>query len=61
MTRLMLGLAGLVLVLFTASLVIGQAQVGPWECLSALFSDDYGPLTLVMREIRLPTTVHRAS
>ncbi|MAC78352.1 MAG: ABC transporter permease [Rhodobacteraceae bacterium] len=50
----MLGLAGLVLVLFTASLVIGQAQVGPWECLSALFSDDYGPLTLVMREIRLP-------
>ncbi|QEW17891.1 Iron(III) dicitrate transport system permease protein FecD [Marinibacterium anthonyi] len=54
MTRLMLGLAGLVLVLFTASLVIGQAQVGPWECLSALFSDDYGPLTLVMREIRLP-------
>ena len=50
----MIGLSGLVLALVMASLVIGYAPIGPVESLSALFSDDYGPLTLVMREIRLP-------
>lgn len=54
MTRLMLVLGALVLALFIGSLVIGYAPVGSVESLSALFSDDYGPLTLVMREIRLP-------
>ncbi|WP_373051150.1 iron chelate uptake ABC transporter family permease subunit, partial [Thalassovita aquimarina] len=48
------GLILTVLVLFTVSLVIGPAQIGPVESLRALFAGDGGPLTLVMREIRLP-------
>jgi iron complex transport system permease protein len=40
--------------LFAASLVIGPAQIGPMESLRALIFGDGGPLTLVMREIRLP-------
>lgn len=40
--------------LFAASLVIGPAQIGPVESLRALIFGDGGPLTLVMREIRLP-------
>ncbi|WP_322866894.1 FecCD family ABC transporter permease [Aquicoccus sp. G2-2] len=44
----------LVGVLFAASLVIGPAHIGPVESLRALIAGDGGPLTLVMREIRLP-------
>ncbi|MFV2052189.1 FecCD family ABC transporter permease [Aliiroseovarius sp. YM-037] len=40
--------------LFILSLVIGPASVGVGDSLSALFAGDGGPLTLVMREIRLP-------
>ncbi len=54
MTRLMLTLATAVLVLFLISLTLGPADVGVGESLEALFDESYGPLTLVMREIRLP-------
>lgn len=42
--------------LFVLSLLIGPADVGGGDSLMALFRDD-GPLTLVMREIRLPRSV----
>ncbi|MBQ4823809.1 MULTISPECIES: FecCD family ABC transporter permease [unclassified Leisingera] len=54
MTRLMLMLATAVLALFPLSLTVGPADVGIGESLAALFDNSYGPLTLVMREIRLP-------
>lgn len=54
MTRLMLILLACVLCLFALSLTIGPAQVPARDSLMALVSQDYGPLTLVMREIRLP-------
>ncbi|PWG17259.1 FecCD family ABC transporter permease [Salibaculum griseiflavum] len=57
MTRLMLILAGLVLALFAGALVIGPANAPYWDSLSALFVDDGTPLTLVMREIRLPRAI----
>lgn len=44
----------LVAALFVGSLVTGVAAVGPAESLHALMAGDGGPLTLVMREIRLP-------
>lgn len=47
---LLLVLAGL----FVASLLTGPADIGIGESLTALFVGDAGPLTLVMREIRLP-------
>jgi iron complex transport system permease protein len=50
----MAGLCGLVAGLFTLSLVTGVAPVGAGESLAALVQDDGGPLTMVMREIRLP-------
>ncbi len=52
--RLFAGLTLLVLVLFLASLATGPAAIGPGESLRALLLDDGGPMTLVMREIRLP-------
>ncbi|UWQ32112.1 iron ABC transporter permease [Leisingera sp. M527] len=54
MTRLMLMLTTAVLALFLLSLTVGPADVGIGESLAALFDNSYGPLTLVMREIRLP-------
>ncbi|UWR66115.1 iron ABC transporter permease [Phaeobacter inhibens] len=54
MTRLMLVLAAVVVALFLLSLTVGPADVGAGESLAALFDEGYGPLTLVMREIRLP-------
>lgn len=50
-------LTGLILALFALSLVIGVAQVGPIESLVALFHDSDGPLSMVMREIRLPRAI----
>jgi iron complex transport system permease protein len=47
-------LATLTLVLFGVSLAIGPADVGLAQSLGALWQDDGTPLTLVMREIRLP-------
>ncbi len=57
MTRylwLMIGLSILVALLFVASLLVGPAKIPPLISLSALIGGDAGPLTLVMREIRLP-------
>ncbi len=57
MTRylwLMIGLTAAVVLLFVASLLVGPAKISPLVSLSALISGDAGPLTLVMREIRLP-------
>lgn len=48
------GLVALTVALFAASLVTGPARTGMGAGLLALLRDDGGPLTLVMREIRLP-------
>jgi iron complex transport system permease protein len=42
---------------FLASLTVGPAGVGPGQSLAALVRDDGGPLTIVMREIRLPRAI----
>jgi len=57
MMRLYLILSALVLAMFVAALVIGPAGVGPVESLRALILGDGGPMTLVMREIRLPRAI----
>ncbi|WP_319824648.1 iron ABC transporter permease [Thalassovita sp.] len=54
MTRLMLFLSALVAVLFVVSLALGPAAAPVGDSLRALVVDDHGPLSLVMREIRLP-------
>ncbi len=54
MMRLALGLSALVAVLFIGSLISGYSHVPPWKALAALFADDGTPVTIVMREIRLP-------
>jgi iron complex transport system permease protein len=54
---LIAGLSALVAVLFALSLVTGVAPVGAGESLAALARDDGGPLTMVMREIRLPRAI----
>ena len=54
MTRLALLLTALVGVLFITALLVGPADIGPLQSLSALVAGDEGPMTLVMREIRLP-------
>ena len=51
---LLLGLAALVATLFLGSLLVGPAGIAPGQSLAALVHDDGGPMTLVMREIRLP-------
>ena len=57
MTRLMALLLAMVVALFAASLLVGPAKVSVADSLSALFAGDKGPLTLVMREIRLPRAI----
>ena len=57
MARLLLGLAILCLILAAISLTVGPAQISVTESLTALFHNDEGPLTMVMREIRLPRTI----
>ncbi|TYB90584.1 iron ABC transporter permease [Oceaniovalibus sp. ACAM 378] len=54
MTRLALLLTALVGVLFITALLVGPADIGPLQSLTALVAGDEGPMTLVMREIRLP-------
>jgi iron complex transport system permease protein len=56
-STLIASLSVLVVVLFALSLVTGVAPVGPGESLGALVADDGGPLTMVMREIRLPRAI----
>ena len=50
----MIPLGLLVAALMLASLLIGPAGLGVGESLSALVAGDGGPMTLIMREIRLP-------
>lgn len=52
--RLATGLSLLVLALLVVSLVSGYALVPPGQSLRALIVDDGTPLSVVMREIRLP-------
>ncbi|CUH67328.1 Iron(III) dicitrate transport system permease protein FecD [Thalassovita gelatinovora] len=54
MTRLGLFLSAFVAVLFMTALVIGPANIGVAQSLKALVAGGEGPMTLVMREIRLP-------
>lgn len=54
MMRLELGLLLGMVGAFLASLMIGPANVPALDSLRALFDRSYGPLTLVMQEIRLP-------
>jgi iron complex transport system permease protein len=57
MKRLLIALGLLVALLFVGSLVIGPASAPKGDSLVALFVDDQGPLSMVMREIRLPRAV----
>ena len=52
--KLALGLSLLCGLLFLGSLVTGRVPVTAAQSLGALFVDDGAPLTVVMREIRLP-------
>jgi iron complex transport system permease protein len=54
---MVLALTLLVALLFLAALSLGPAGIGPGESLRALVLGDGGPLTLVMREIRLPRAI----
>jgi iron complex transport system permease protein len=53
-TRLTAALSLLVAALFMVSLTVGPAGSPPLASLRALIADDGTPLTLIMREIRLP-------
>lgn len=52
--KLAISLICLCVVLFIVSLVVGRAPVTAGQSLTALISNDGTPLTIVMREIRLP-------
>ncbi len=51
---LIVALAGLMVVLFCASLVVGPAGIGVGESLAALVTGEDSLIGLVMREVRLP-------
>jgi len=55
--RVIILLSLLVALLFCAALVLGPAQISPLVSLQALLIDDQSPVTLVMREIRLPRAI----
>ena len=57
MDRLSIALSVIVVGLFIAALTLGPAEIGFGESLSALVFGDAGPLTQVMREIRLPRAI----
>ncbi len=57
MTRLAFGLTAMTMLFFMATLTLGPAQIGISESLHALIVGDEGPMTLVMREIRLPRAI----
>tara|TARA_R110002012_G_scaffold50922_3_gene131698 strand:- start:3218 stop:4201 length:984 start_codon:yes stop_codon:yes gene_type:complete len=56
-SRLALILWATVLALFTVSLLIGPAEATIGQSLWALVAGDGGPMTVVMREIRLPRAI----
>jgi len=47
----------LAIVLFAISLTTGPADISPWGGLRALLTPDEDPLSLIMREIRLPRAI----
>jgi iron complex transport system permease protein len=55
--RLASALGLVVAALLAASMVIGPAEIGLTESLQALFYSDQGPMSMVMREIRLPRAI----
>ncbi|NDR58418.1 FecCD family ABC transporter permease [Aliiruegeria sabulilitoris] len=54
---LIIGLSALVTALFLTSLLVGPAGLSPLRSLNALILGADGPITLVMREIRLPRAI----
>ncbi|HEY9038015.1 MAG TPA: iron ABC transporter permease [Roseovarius sp.] len=54
MSRVMIALALLTAALFTASLLVGPADLAPGDSLAALWQGGDGPVAMVMRQIRLP-------
>ncbi|SDK27800.1 FecCD family ABC transporter permease [Aliiruegeria lutimaris] len=54
---LIIGLSALVTALFLTSLLVGPAGLSPLRSLNALIFGADGPITLVMREIRLPRAI----
>ncbi|MEX0386934.1 FecCD family ABC transporter permease [Spiribacter onubensis] len=57
MSRLLAVLLALAAALFTVSLIVGPAAIGPLASLQALFAAGDTPLSLVMQEIRLPRAI----
>ncbi len=57
MMRVEVCLSALVFALFIVSLGVGPADVSATDSLRALFDTSYGPLTMVMQEIRLPRAI----
>lgn len=57
MTKLLLSLCVLVLALFVASLLVGPADIGVMQSLSALFATEQTPVSQVMQQIRLPRAI----
>ncbi|MCR9127273.1 MAG: iron ABC transporter permease [Rhodobacteraceae bacterium] len=55
--KLLLGLGALCAALFVAALLSGQADAGAARSLAALLAGDGTPLSVVMREIRLPRAI----
>jgi iron complex transport system permease protein len=55
--RLALILSSLVATLFVGSLISGHAAVPAMDSLRALITDDGSPVTVVMRDIRLPRAI----
>ena len=53
---LLLGLAGLLVVVALCSLTIGPARLSPWLAAKALFVDE-GSASIIVRDIRLPRTI----
>ena len=53
-SKLLAFLALLITILSALSVAIGPADISFADSLSSLFTDDGGPLSIVMREIRLP-------
>ena len=57
MLRLAILLTTVAVIFFLAALTLGPTKIGLGESLNALISGDEGPLTLVIREIRLPRAI----
>ncbi|KMK66661.1 iron ABC transporter permease [Puniceibacterium sp. IMCC21224] len=52
--RLLFGLSALLIILFVASLLVGQGDISPMQSLRALWGADDPLIVMVLQEIRLP-------